>query len=662
MSTVTAADRSAETRRGGPRPLWLAAALAGAWALPLVTHLVGVDWLVPVAVLAGVAGLLRGVRTALDRLVVSLAIVFGALCVAGLLFSVWPWRLHPVAMGGAALTALVGFAAVTGRRWALPRRFPAADLLTALAAAGVALFAAVPFLTKDLGGRVGIVATGEDMGRHLMLTDVIGLVGGYAFLHPDRAEPYLAQGLEVGLRTYPQGVHLGYAVASRFLRSSGGNTDAVGQADITLWLYVATYAFLGLAVLWAARRVAGPAFADVAGAARLLPVLTVAAAWLAFGDPIAVFSRGYPNQVTAMALVAVLTAVVVRPLPRLGDQVALLALLLIGISFTYHLYLPYAGLAAAVWTVRAGVWRQGRRRARAAVLVAAVLAAPAVLLTPLLTLRAASAENLGAAGTALPIDRPMTVLLVGLALVGLLARGGLRSPARRTGLAALVAAAAVTAALGLYQVATVGRTIYYFEKLAHAGIVVGLVLLGSLARVVPRWYRPGADRAWRWRPATAALAPALVVCLVLAALGGPWHTRPGSLGARLLAGAEVGSPDGGRDAVALARRYPDGAGKLTIDLAATPYRAWFGTYLGSVLQRRYRYGHAWYGFLNPANPPRTLAGWEALVSASPVPLRLVLTAPDGRSLLEEPGRDWTNAAVADHLAGRYPDKVEVVRD
>jgi len=658
MSTVTAVAASTPTRFGrARRPLRVAAALAAAWALPLATHLIGVDWLVPIILVAGVAGLLRGLPGALDRVVVSLALVFGALCVAGLLFSIWPWRLHPVAMGGAGLTALVGYAAATGRRWTPPRRFAAADRLTALVAVAVSLLAGVPFLTRDLGGRIGIMATGEDIGRHLMLTDVIGLVGGYAFMHPARAEPYLAAGLEEGLRTYPQGTHFAYAVLSRFLRSSGGDTDAVGQANVTMWLFVATFGFLAVSVLWAVRRVAGPAFADLAGGLRLLPVLAVAGAWVFFGDPLAVFTRGYPGQLTAMALVAVLTAVAVRPLPHAGDQVVLLALLLVGVSFTYHLYLPFAGLVVLVWTVRAGLWRPGRRRILVVTALALLVAAPVLLLTPVLTLRAASAANLGSAGTALPVDRPMTALLAGLVLVGLLAKGGWRAPSRRGGLAVLVAAVAVSAALGAYQLITVGRTVYYFEKLAQAGIVAGIVLLGTLARLVPR-FGVRADRA---RPVATALVPALALCLVLAAAGGPWHTRPGSLGARLLAGAEAGSPAGGRDAVALARRYPGGAGRLTVDLTTTPYRTWLGTYIGSVLQRRYRYGHAWYGFLNPANPPRTLAGLEALVAASPVPLRLVVTDPEGRALLEDPAHDWTNAAVADYLAAKYPATVEVAR-
>ena len=60
-------------------------------------------------------------------------------------------------------------------------------------------------------------------------------------------------------------------------RWAGGDTDAVGQANVTMWLFVATFGFLAVSVLWAVRRVAGPAFADLAGGLRLLPVLAVGA-------------------------------------------------------------------------------------------------------------------------------------------------------------------------------------------------------------------------------------------------------------------------------------------------------------------------------------------------------------------------------------------------
>ena len=60
-------------------------------------------------------------RTLLDRVVVATALLYGAVCVAGFLLSVWPWQLHPVPTGGVALTALVAFARLARRRPSLPR-------------------------------------------------------------------------------------------------------------------------------------------------------------------------------------------------------------------------------------------------------------------------------------------------------------------------------------------------------------------------------------------------------------------------------------------------------------------------------------------------------------------------------------------------------------
>jgi hypothetical protein len=306
------------------------------------------------------------------------------------------------------------------------------------------------------------------------------------------------------------------------------------------------------------------------------------------------------------------------------------------------------------------------------VLVAAAAATPLVLLTPALTLAAASSANLTAAGTALPIDLPAAAALLGLALVAVLARGGSRAPHRRMALTALLAATGCAALLAGYQLAVAGETSYYAEKALHAALVVALVALGGFARLVPI----GGSRL---RTVAPAVAVAVVVTLGLAAAGGRWHTHPGSVGLRFLAGALPGAPDGGRDAVVLSRRFPNGGGAVTVDLTGTPYGNWFGTYAGSVLQRKYRYGHAWYGFLNPLGPPKTLADLEAFVAASPVPVRLVVSDPDARMLVLDPARPvresdgpgadpaaWgdpgalTNVAAAEYLAERYPDLVKVV--
>lgn len=638
-------------------------ALAAAWLVPTATHLIGVDWLLIPAFVAALIGVQRGLRTGLDGVVVGLAQAFGALCVAGLAFSALG-TLHPVVLAGTAFTLLAAADAV--RPWRAPRPWRAADLLVALGTGGVAVLTVVPFALRDLGARLGILAVGEDFSRHVALTDQIGAFAGYAFLRPAAEATLLPDDGTGGIRVYPQGTHYAYAVVERFLRSSPwNNPDPVAALDVTIWLYVATFVALALAVLWAAARVAGPGARPVA----LLPVLAVVATWLYFGDPVAIFMRGFPNELVGLALAAVLTAVTARPLTARADHLVTVALLVVGISFSYHLFLPYAGVLALVSAVRLRAWRQPA----AVVLAVATLAAAAV--TPLLNLHATNTRQLTIGGTALASDRPAVVALVVLAAAGLAVRRrpgqpGLRSPGRRTALFALATVVGVVAALGLFQLATVGRTVYYFDKLLHLTVVVGLVLLGGFARLV-RW-----DTV---RERVVTVTAVLVAAAALVGAGGAGHRVVPGYGARLASGLEKGSPAGGRDAVYLARRHPAGRDDtVDVDLMDTPYRNFHGTLFASVLRRNYRYGHTWYDFLNPSGTPKTLADLEHQIATSPVPVRFHVRNPRASMLVLDAGdsRGWTrhgpdpaaygdpgaltNADAARYLAQRYPDRVDVV--
>jgi hypothetical protein len=582
----------------------------------------------------------RAGRTVADRLVLAVAQLFGAVCAAGLLISVWPWRLHPVPIAGCAFTVLVGLAVATGRRPRVPLRTPASDVVTWLAVLAVAVLAVVPFAIRDLGGRIGIVATGEDFARHFTLYDVIGRIGGYAFLHRTAAAAYVPDNYGFG---YPQGTHLLYAVLDRFARSSSTNADAVTGMDVLLWCHLGTYLFLALAVLWAVRRVAGPG----ADPAALLLVLGGVAAVLYFGDPLTTFLRGFPNETLGLAMVAILSAILARPLARPREQVVTVAAALVGISFAYHLYLPYALLVAAVW-----VWRRRRALPVGTTVVAAVVAAPLVVITPLENRPSGAGNLLLTLGTALPVDRPMLVLVVLAAVAGLLARGGWRAPARRFLTVELAAALMMVAALFAYQYAAVGHSAYYLEKLLHMLQVVALVGLGSTVRLLPRaLIRP----AVRVRYAVAVVA-ALAVAGVLAAAGGQWHAEPlASPGLRYGLGLEDGSPLGGREAVEVARRFPDAGGSVDVVLTPTPYSTYFGTLFTAALQRNYRYGEDWYTFLSPTRQ-RSLADVAAKVRESRVPVRFVVRDPGARVVV--PG--LTNVQVAEEMARRYPDKAQVL--
>ncbi|MGC9666973.1 hypothetical protein ACNTMW_10515 [Planosporangium sp. 12N6] len=642
-------------------PRW-AVAFTVSWLLPVCAHLLRADWLLPPLLLVGVMSIQRAGRTLTDRLVLAVVQLFGALCVAGLVMSVWPWHLHPVPVAGCAFTALVGLAAVTGRRPRLPTRSPAGDVVTWLATLAVAVAALVPFALRDLGGRIGLVAPGEDFARHFMLYDLIGRLGGYAFLHRGAAVAATPDGYGIG---YPQGTHLLYAVLDRFVRSSAVNADPLTAMDVLLWCHLGTYVFLALALLWSVRRVAGPGPAAVA----LLPVLAVVSGVLYFGDLLAAFLRGFPNELLGLALVAVLTAVAARPLPRLGEQVATVAALLVGISFAYHLYLPYALAVTALWAF-------SRRRTLPRRLgFVAVPLLPLVAITPLENRPSGAGNLLLTPGTALPVDRPVLVAVVVVAVVGLVARGGWRAPARRLVAVALAVALGMVAVLFTYQYAMVGHSVYYFEKLLHMLLVVALVGLGSTARLVSTPDAAGPARA-RY---AAVLAGLVAVVAGLAAAGGQWHSTPlASSGLRYGLGVEKGSPAGGRQAVDLVRRYPDADGRVDVVLTGTPYANFYGTLFTAAMQRNYRQGESWYVFLSPMRR-HTLADLEAKVRTSPVPVRFVVGDPRASFLSADPDHSWqpepspggeptsagdprvpTNLQAARYLAARYPDKVEVL--
>jgi hypothetical protein len=654
-------------RRGSPAR-WLAA-LALAWALPVVTHLLHADLILPVVVVLGWMSLQRGSVGLFDRLVVALVQLFALLCTAGLLFSYWPWKLHPVAVGGFALTGVVVFAFVSGRRPTLPRSLRPTERVILVGWLTVTVCVLVPFVARDLGGRLGILMPGEDFARHFVVYDMIGEFGGYAFLHAQGSLAFAPDHLATGVRNYPQGVHFGYAVLDKFLRSSPGTTDGVTAMNVLIWLYVATFLFFALTVLWALRRVAGPG----ANAARLLPVAALAAVWIFFGDPVGIFTRGFPNELVGLSLVAVLTAVVARPLTRFADQLATMALLLVGISFSYHMFLPWAGLMAALWAWRERLWRRP-----VAYLSVALILVP-LLVTPYYNLRVTTGTQLTQPGTAQYTDRPSTALLVLIAGIGLLWYGGLRSPVRRRVAVALGVALGCMVLLGGYQLATIGRTIYYFEKTVHLTIVVSLVAFGGLVRLMPR-RAPATGFLGLVRQALPGTALVLPVIVLLIAAGGKWHHTPMSDGLRLAIGIDKGSPAGGRDAILMTRMYPRGGGAMNVDLMSTPYRSWYGTLFGSAMQRNYRHGHDWYLFQYPDGQPQTLADLERLVAASEVPVRFFVYQPRASMLVIDPKNPrresedgvagnamafgdpdaLTNMEAAEHLKAKFPGKVEIV--
>jgi hypothetical protein len=550
----------------------LVGALAAAWLVPWTTHLVGVDWLLVPAVAVGVAGLLRGGRGVLDRLVLASALVVVATLVAALGFSVWPWHLHPVALGGLGLSVPVIVSAGLGRPWRLPR-WVRSDTLVAVPAGLFAAAMCWPFARRDLADRLALMLAGEDGTRHFVMYDTVRRVGGYLFLH--RAEA-VGAALNVDL-TYPPGAHLLTAVLDNLVTSSAGVGDAAAGLERFLWYQVGAYAVLGLAVLWAARRVAGPA----ATVPSFAPVAGAVVAYLLFGDMITAFLYGYLPEILGLAFLAVLVALAARPLARTREQVAVVTALVVAIGFTYYVVLPVAGVV-----VLAHAWWHRRRLRRHPWFTAALVAlgAPLALLVWWINTEDQSADLLVQRFGILPV-RLGPVLALGLLVV---AAGAARSwrrsaTARVTAVAGLVVVA-VTAAIALVQLSLVGHTVYFFHKFLHAVVVVLLVGLGG---VVP----PLAGRLDRHRRPAALVAAAALAALPVAALGGftlnASVNRGGSWGVAYLRGTE-GETGAARAAVRAFREvppapgpvlvfYPDGRADVHASMSLAALRRSYGT-------------------------------------------------------------------------------------
>ncbi len=593
--------------------------LALAWLIPLGTHAVGLDAILPLVIVAALVLVQRGATTLLDRVVVALGQLFGALCVGGLLISWWPWGLNPVLIAGSFLTVLVVLGWWRGIAW--PRLGGRRDALVVAAWLAVTALVAVPFAVRDQAGRLGLMATGEDLTRHYGLYDAIRYVNGYAFMHIEAAKTVMP---DVGILTYPQGTHFLYALLGRF---AGTGTDPVGALDWFIWCEVGSFSFLALAVLWAVRRVAGPGVAWRA----LLLVLVPVAAYLIFGDLLSVLLRDFPNELIGLGLVAILAAVLARPLHRTGEQVLTVSALLVGLSFTYYLYLPAAGLVALAWAI-------DRRRQLRWWLLMALVCLPLMIITPLSNPGANHGGVLLLKGTAFVVDRPVLVVLVAAAIVGVVAR---RGPASRTLGLFLALVLAADGILAAYQLVAIGHTVYYFEKLLHLLVVVSLVSLGTVVRLI----RPV--------PFLRYALAAAAVCVLLAGFGGTYHTKPGSYGLHVVLLVEKGSPDAGRDTVAIAEQYP--TGPIVVDLMHSRYANYFATTCAAALRRDVPAGAPWSTLLSPSASYRTYEDVAKVVRAARAPVRLLVSDPSVHSLAGPNGP--SNTDIAQRLAAEYPDKV-----
>jgi hypothetical protein len=582
-----------------------------AWIVAIGSGRLGVSWILPPLILLTTASLLQGGRTLLDRLMLALMLLLGATCAAGLLFSVWPWGLDPPPVGGFSLTVLILLGALLRRRPSLPR-LALVDVLPLVAGGGAALYLARQYLRGDLAHRLGLAMAGEDLGRHFSIFDSIRAMGGYLFLHPAEAGQHVYN----GIIRYPQGFHLTAALLDGFLRSSPDRAGSTSAFDHFLGFHNAAYGLLTLTVVWAALWIGGPLLRTGWRPALVFAFLVP---FMLYTDLVSDYVSGYPSEILGLTLVAMLVAVLARPVPGIRTQLLVIAALLVAIGFSYYLYLPGAALGAVLWLINR------RRRLRGHALfttVTAVLTAGLALVAPVLGTVVGKAANALAATASVRTSRDV-LLALGLALLaGLVTRSGRRLRLwRRYGLA-VGSALAFSVVLGGYQVITRGTTGYYFEKSLHAVEICLLAGVGALAPLVPAPARPRAGLLARQR--LGANLPALLLAgAMVAALGVVDADSPfrpilpggGANWGRTWASGGISAFDAGRAVATIYFDHPARPGEITLVFADVGLRQYDLTLFVSVLQRDARPGvyRALYG--TPDN----------LVDTSPAALTTVLT-------------------------------------
>lgn len=486
-----------------------AAVLCAAWGVPALCALAGVTFVLPVLIWLLTASLLRGGRDLMDRLLLALVGLFGATTAAGLLFSVWPWGLDPVPVAGTALTVLAGVAVVTGRRPRLPRP-GLSDLVLTCAAGMAAGVVAWPLLWRGAADRLAILAFLDDFARHFSLFEGIRSGGGYVFVHPDQVSAMV----QVEMHRYPQGSHLVYALLDTSLRGDATLGPIRTAIDHYAAMSVAGFFLLALASVWATRWIGGP---WLAGWRYLVPV-TAIAGYCGFGELVYEFAAGHTSETAGAALAVALVALLSRPLRQVREQLVLLSVLLIGIGFTYYLYLPAAGLAVLGWLVAyrhrvRPVWRT----ALGCGLVTAVLAS----VIPVLGLLAGQAAALQV-GPGLKISREFVGAMALVVLAGLVSPQGRRSPALRGYTWAAGCVVGFSGALYTYQKIRFNVAGYYFEKTMTLTAVVVMVGLAAVAALlpVPQRVRPPASRLARLSGPLPSLFVALAILVSLGQIRG----------------------------------------------------------------------------------------------------------------------------------------------
>jgi hypothetical protein len=441
-------------------------------AFPVVLHLVHLDVVMLPLLLVATASLLRSGQALLDRLFLAGIVVLGGLLAAGLVFSMWPWGLQPLAVSWFASATLLVVGVASGRRPEFPRAVNWSDLVI-LGSGAVAFGTAYrPVWHLDAGQRLNLTVLNLDRAAHFALYQTVRRLGGYAFLNPQQARVSVRTPAET---VYPQGSHFLLAVGNSFVshggRVVGGPIDLARYVDLVF----AVYALLVASIVWSVRWVAGNAASEWV---RFV-VCLVAAAFALLGPLAELIPWSADAQLFGLVFVVLAGAIAFRPAANRRDHLVLMGALLVGSFYAYNLYGPLVGLAL---TLGLALHRFPIRTEWKAFTWILVPCLGIALVPSVLTVysRLSLHDQATVAGRHIPLSNWLLVSVAVLGAIPLLRRQRQVHMLRRGYASVAIAVAVAVGAFAAYQGLTGHGNSYYLPKMTCAGYVMLLPALGTL--------------------------------------------------------------------------------------------------------------------------------------------------------------------------------------
>jgi hypothetical protein len=380
---------------------------------------------------------------------------------------------------------------------------------------------------------------------------------------------------------------------------------------------------LAFSVIWAAQWIAGPLLTWP----RRLVLLAALAVAMIYGD-VAVFPIfGFPSQMLGLTFLVVLVAVLVRAPASFRQTAVLAAALLVGIGFTYHLYLPAAGMSIMLW-----LWRRRPdvvRHVRLVIPLAVVAGVLASVVSVIGVVYAHHDDKLGDAGGVVSVARALLLTLGLIVAAAMLSPAGRRLRTWRAYAMTVIAVAALPAALLVHQAVTDVAGVYYLEKSLHSLLVTLLAGTGAVVLFLPR---PGRKE----RVPAIFLAGAILVAGGLVVDDRPYEPAKPE---RLARQWHSGSP--GRNNViagivlTVADRVPAQSGTTTVVVTDSAYGTLMCSLYLAMIQRTSGRVQPFFTQFLPEDPQGLAVNLGQSIDRLRTPVLIVATTPATRDIANQ---------------------------